>query len=118
MKPKKRYKHLFAALLVAALSCLTVPAASAQSTVNMINGDSIVLDACSSGSGVIYDDGGLMGSYSNNFDGYVLIQATAGMTITGISGVDSSSTDSTSSPMIPLTQELITITAPGFSRMV
>ena len=37
---------------------------------------------------------------------------SAGITITGVSRVDMSSTESTSSPMMPLTQELTTTTAP------
>ena len=78
----KRYRYLFAALLMAALTHYVTPGALAQSVVNMMNQDSIVLDGCVLGSGTIYDDGGPLGDYSNNFDGYVLIQATAGMTIT------------------------------------
>lgn len=78
----KRYKHLFAALLFASLTHFLPPAATAQSVVNMIHNDSIILDACTLGSGSIHDDGGPTGNYSNLFDGYVIIQATPGMTIT------------------------------------
>lgn len=59
-----------------------VQGAMAQGVVNMQNGDSIVLDACSLGGGDIYDDGGLLSNYSNNFDGYVVIEAMPGMSIT------------------------------------
>ena len=54
---------------------------AAQSEVNMANGDTIVLDACALGGGVIYDNGGPTNSYSDNFDGSVLIQAGAGISI-------------------------------------
>ena len=80
----KRHKYLFAAL---ALSLFAVPHhLAAQSEVNMVNHDTIVLDACALGGGVIYDNGGPTNNYSDNFDGSVLIQASAGITIqlTGI----------------------------------
>ena len=77
-----RYKHLLVALFFATLTHFVSPDAHAQSVVNMINHDSIVLDACMLGSGTIYDDGGPTGNYSNNFDGWVVIQASAGLTIT------------------------------------
>ncbi|MBP5540186.1 MAG: gliding motility-associated C-terminal domain-containing protein [Bacteroidales bacterium] len=73
-----RFKSLLWALFFAAL----VPSVQAQSVVNMINGDSIVLDACALGGGTIYDDGGANGNYSNNFNGVVCIMGSAGMTIT------------------------------------
>lgn len=78
----KRYKNLLPVLCFVALAHFVTPVAHAQSVVNMINGDSIVIDACTLGSGTIYDDGGEAGQYSNNFNGYVLIQASSGMTIT------------------------------------
>ena len=52
-----------------------------QTTTCMVDGDSIVLDACTLGGGVIYDDGGPVGKYSNNFEGWVVIQASPGNTI-------------------------------------
>lgn len=48
----------------------------------MLNGNTLTLDACVLGGGIIYDDGGSVGEYSNSFDGYVLIQAATGITIT------------------------------------
>ncbi len=48
---------------------------------NMINGDSILLDACTLDDGIIYDDGGVSGNYSNNFNGLVTILAGPGSTI-------------------------------------
>ncbi len=53
----------------------------AQSEVIMVNHDTIVLDACTLGGGVIYDDGGAENYYSNYFDGSVLIQASSGISI-------------------------------------
>lgn len=77
----RRHKILLAALFFVALTHFVQPGAHGQSLVNMINHDSIVLDACDLGSGTIYDDGGVAGDYSNGFDGYVIIQASAGLTI-------------------------------------
>ncbi len=48
----------------------------------MSHGDTIYIDACASGSGVIFDDGGSTGNYSNNFAGWVKITAPEGVTIT------------------------------------
>lgn len=78
----KRYKHLFAALLFASLTHFLPPAATAQSVVNMIHNDSIILDACTLGSGTIYDDGGPTANYSNLFNGSVHIVSSPGATIT------------------------------------
>ncbi|MBO7100857.1 MAG: gliding motility-associated C-terminal domain-containing protein [Bacteroidales bacterium] len=75
----KRHKYLIAALaacLFAAPSHL-----AAQSEVTMVNHDTIMLDACVLGGGIIYDDGGATNNYSDNFDGWVFIQASAGLTI-------------------------------------
>lgn len=47
----------------------------------MVNGDTIVLDVCALGGGIIYDNGGPTNYYSDNFDGSVLIQASAGISI-------------------------------------
>ena len=75
----KRYKLLLYTLWTFLLAVPSV--AGAQSAVNMVNGDSIILDACVLGSGTIYDDGGAMANYSSNFDGWVVIQADAGISI-------------------------------------
>ena len=48
---------------------------------NMTNG-SISIDACQNPSGTIYDDGGASGNYSNSFDGWAVISAPQGVTIT------------------------------------
>ena len=76
----KRYGLIQIAILL--LLVVAPMRVDAQSVVNMINGDSIILDACQLGGGTIYDDGGTVGGYSNSFDGYVLIQASADLTIT------------------------------------
>mgnify|MGYP002622039740 FL=1 len=82
MTTKRRYKPLLLALLFGVAAFGMPVAAHAQSVTNMINGDTIYLDGCLLGSGTIYDDGGANGNYSNNFDGWVVIQTSAGLTIT------------------------------------
>ena len=54
----------------------------AQTELQMINGDTINVDACMTPTGTIYDDGGPNGNYSNSFEGWVVIEANAGQTIT------------------------------------
>ena len=61
MTTMNRYRYFFALLFVAVLAHMLPSAVQAQSVVNMINGDSIVLDACVLGGGTIYDDGGADG---------------------------------------------------------
>ena len=68
MMIKKQHKYLIAAL-AACLFAAPVHLA-AQSEVNMVNHDTIVLDACVLGGGTIYDDGGATNYYSDNFDGW------------------------------------------------
>lgn len=48
----------------------------------MVNGDTIFISACEYEGGIIYDNGGPTGSYSNNFDGWVVITAPTGVTVT------------------------------------
>ena len=74
--------HIVLLTALVALALIFPLRTSAQSVVNLVNGDSIVLDACELGSGTIYDNGGANGNYSNNFDGWVLLQASPGITIT------------------------------------
>lgn len=50
-------------------------------TWNMVNGDTVRIDACQWASGNIYDDGGSNGNYSDNFDGWVILEANYGSTI-------------------------------------
>ena len=80
MTTKRLYKILLAALMLTVGGYWST--ANAQTVTNMINGDSLVLDACVLGGGTIYDDGGANGNYSNNFDGWVVIQASPGLTLT------------------------------------
>ena len=47
----------------------------------MQNAQTIEIDACENPSGIIYDDGGPTADYANNFDGYIIIRASAGLTI-------------------------------------
>lgn len=72
-------KHILPALfLLLLMAPLTV---CAQSSVNMVNNDTVVIDACLLSGGTIYDDGGAEGNYSNSFDGTVHIIGTPGLTI-------------------------------------
>lgn len=75
------YKYRFLKLLVAAaLAAACLPAAAQSYT--MVNGDTLFINGCAQNTGYIYDDGGPSGSYSDNFEGWVVIQASAGSTIT------------------------------------
>ena len=49
---------------------------------NMVNGDTVHIDACQSTGGMIYDNGGPNGNYSDYFNGWVVIEAQNGMSIT------------------------------------
>ena len=53
-----------------------------QTIVNISNGDTIYIDVCNSISGTIYDDGGATGNYSNNFNGWAILSAPQGVSIT------------------------------------
>lgn len=55
--------------------------ASAQYTVTFTDGRVVTVDGNTHPSGIIYDDGGLFGVYSNNFAGMVIIAADLGDTI-------------------------------------
>ena len=63
------------------LTLLATFTATAQSW-NMVNGDTVHIDACSSTGGTIYDDGGIDGNYANSFSGWVVIEAAEGVSIT------------------------------------
>lgn len=76
----RQHRHRLLALLLTLLAG-TLPV-GAQTVAHMINDDTVRLDGCTLGGGTIFDDGGPTGNYSNSFDGYVIIQATPGMTIT------------------------------------
>lgn len=89
-----RHRYIIRILAIA-LTLLGGATASAQFTTTMVNGDTIFIDACQIGSGVIYDDGGPTSPYSNSFLGQVVIQAAPGATITlsGMYNTESSSFD-------------------------
>ena len=55
--------------------------AQAQSW-TMVNGDTVHIDGCSSGGGLIYDNGGVNGDYTNSFNGWVSITVPSGVGIT------------------------------------
>ena len=65
----------------AILMVLATAGARAQSW-TMIPNDTIHIDACQYVGGTIYDDGGPDGDYSNNFNGWVVINASPGVIIT------------------------------------
>ena len=68
-------------LLIFAILTIAFANSYAQYSVNMSNGQTLPIDGCLHPTGTIYDDGGPNGSYSNNFDGYVVITAPSGITI-------------------------------------
>ena len=67
--------------LIFVLMALATANSYAQYSVNMSNGQTLPIDGCLHPTGTIYDDGGPNGSYSNNFDGYVVITVPSGITI-------------------------------------
>ena len=68
-------------LLIFAILTIASANSYAQYSVNMSNGQTLPIDGCLHPTGTIYDDGGPNGSYSNNFDGYVVITVPSGITI-------------------------------------
>ena len=54
--------------------------ATAQSW-TMVQNDTVFINACSTTGGIIYDDGGPDGNYSNAFAGWVVIEASEGVSI-------------------------------------
>ncbi len=56
--------------------------ANGQTVVNMTNAGTIYVDVCTSPSGTIYDDGGVGSNYSHYFDGWVVLTAPQGVSIT------------------------------------
>ena len=69
-------------LLTAALLNALWPAGAAAQSWTMVNNDTLFINACSSNGGVIYDNGGPEGAYSNNFNGWVVIAASNGVPLT------------------------------------
>ena len=74
-------KRLHYKLLIAIALCFCGGRIVAQNIVTMVSGTTVTVDACQNPDGLIYDDGGNSGSYSNYFDGYVTITAQPGMSI-------------------------------------
>ncbi len=75
------YKRTIYTLIFTLLTILVLPQAAAQSW-NMVNGDTVHIDACSAVGGTIYDNGGPNGNYTDGFRGWVVIEATDMMSIT------------------------------------
>ena len=76
-----RYRHIIR-ILSLAMALLGATTTSAQLQTTMVNGDTIHINACQTTSGIIYDDGGPDGYYSNNFLGWIKLEGTPGATIT------------------------------------
>ena len=74
------HRNTLAVLFLIVLLCPTV--LRGQIITNMIDRDTVTIEACTYGSGVIYDDGGSLASYRNNFDGSVHLMASTGITLT------------------------------------
>ncbi|MBR4506756.1 MAG: gliding motility-associated C-terminal domain-containing protein [Bacteroidales bacterium] len=64
------------------LSTLLLPLLTTAQSYTMTNSDTLYLDACDIMNGTLYDDGGVDGNYSNGFDGWVVITANPGASIT------------------------------------
>lgn len=76
-----KYSHLLSRyILWATLLLLGTGRAAAQSW-NLVNNDTLVIDACQTSTGTIYDDGGPDGNYSNYFNGWVVITTQPGVSI-------------------------------------
>ena len=69
-------------LLTAALLNALWPVGAAAQSWTMVNNDTLFINACSANGGVIYDNGGPEGAYSNNFNGWVVIAASNGVPLT------------------------------------
>lgn len=85
MRRQKIHKILNNRILILIIAILTeaiLPSTMAQSVTQMVRNQTQYLDACTLGYGTIVDDGGITGNYSNNFYGYVVINATPGIAIT------------------------------------
>ena len=91
--------RLYCKLLVIILLCLFSASAGAQEAFYMVDGNTIEVNTCLHPFGYLLDDGGQTDDYSNNFDGYVILSAPLGVTIT-VSG--SYYTESISIPIFRL----------------
>lgn len=80
MKKMTTYKHLLR-LFILPLLLFAATITEAQTVTTMVNGDTVIINACQQGSGDIYDDGGPTDNYSDNFNGYVLLQGAQGVNI-------------------------------------
>ena len=78
---KNIIRTLKSIILVFTFLCI-IGYANGQTIVNMTNSNTIYVDVCTSPSGTIYDDGGVGSSYSNGFDGWVVLTAPQGVMIT------------------------------------
>ncbi len=76
-----RYRLLIA-FLALVLTCLMPARAEAQNYARFVNGATVNISACDGSVDGIVDDGGTNGSYSNYFDGSVVLTWDAGILLT------------------------------------
>ena len=75
-------RTLLSRLLAVVLLCLITPVAGAQNLAQMVNGATLNIAACNGTVNGIVDDGGSTGTYSNSFNGSVVLTWDAGVTLT------------------------------------
>ncbi len=81
IRTMRTFRSIIILLTAALLNALWPVGAAAQSW-TMVNNDTLFINACSANGGVIYDNGGPEGAYSNNFNGWVVIAASNGVPLT------------------------------------
>lgn len=79
MKGINIMKHNFGLILLFLLVA-GMGGANAQELTAMRNGDTVWLNGCALQNGIIVDDGGISNEYSNNFNGWVVIESDPGST--------------------------------------
>ena len=78
----KRLPTFKKGLIYALFALFFATATATGQTWNMVAGDTVHIDACNVSGGVIYDNGGPDGNYTNSFNGWVVIEAVPGVNIT------------------------------------
>ena len=76
----RRIKYLLSAAVLLLTTLTGKDLLGQTESYNMVNGDTLYITICSQAVR-IYDDGGPNGSYSNNFDGWVMLYTDPGATI-------------------------------------
>lgn len=73
--------RLIVRLLALALICIVPLSSAAQNYANVVNGATVTISACDGTVNGIVDDGGISGTYSNYFDGTVVLTWESGNTL-------------------------------------